>query len=131
MERRQVLLRAVAVLHARGYHGVRIKPGLSASGMHWRCELYVKSSQVRIAQSSNGIVSGMTACDAPETLATALEANPQLARARQPDLAYVAWYAAMLATLGDALPISFADWDLPTDHWITTASELIVPLPPA
>ena len=133
----RTLLAAVAALHTRGYHGVRIRPGMSPSGTAWRCALLAKAEEapfLRYSSSSRDqLEGGLTIGADPDRLATDLErTRAVLASTRIEDPAYVAWFAAMLAaTAPRSVPIAYDDSDDDfTAHWGTSPSGGVIPLPP-
>jgi len=134
--RARALLAAVAELHTRGYHGLRIRPGMNSSGGAWRCELLVNDRRLLRYGSASGerLTSTLTLDGEPRQLATDLEAAyaPLLAQARTQDAPYVAWFAAMLAATGPgSVPISYSDYDEYDTHWGMSPEAGTIPLPPA
>lgn len=136
------LLLMVHELHRMGYQRLRIVPGMSPSGCHWRCTVVLAAApEERVARYSTGEGRAYfgwedAEADGPAELAEKfVERIPaQAARGHGPDEAYVRWYVDMLkqtAPLG--LPITFADWDLPAGvvSTIGCKSDVVLPLPPA
>ncbi|MEA3208538.1 MAG: hypothetical protein QOE70_1595 [Chthoniobacter sp.] len=145
------VLEFVRELHLRGYERLRIAPGMSASGLYWRCAITPLSNispenGARI-KDYDGLAAHYSSADGnaffgwpeaargtPSELADIfIEAFPAIVAAgRAEDPAYVEWYRAMLeATGADTFPIAYADWDLPEDHLPTVgARELKLALPP-
>jgi hypothetical protein len=138
------LLRMVRELHHRGYERLRFEPGLSASGMNWRCaiapaeffsaecgarltppfrHMYWKSERPLIARYTTGMgydCFGWGDCSeySPSELADRFQREfPQileLTRGADPD--YVQWYADMLVHTDPlGAPIAYADWKLRND----------------
>ena len=143
------LLEAIAELHQRGYARLRIAPGLSPSGTHWRCGITaVRWDEARgpdargsvrlLARYGSGQGTsyfGWTDANVPAThLATLMEERcAWLAQCRGDDAAYTAWFVDMLhVTWPDAVPVSFADFDLPPGGWSTVGGglSLVIPYPP-
>ncbi|MFH7028419.1 MAG: hypothetical protein ACHBN1_24270 [Heteroscytonema crispum UTEX LB 1556] len=141
----------VSELHAKGFQRLRIAPGMSPSGIYWRCSI------VPIAN----IVPGHGAIAFPGTLLKAkytsganenyfdwkdaanltpsqladmfIERFPEIAEAgKGSDEAYAQWYSEMLElTHPDVFPIAYADWNLTKDYLETVGGRNIrVPLPP-
>ncbi len=124
----RLVLRMVGELHRRGYEQVCLAPGMSPSGMHWRCQIMAATHRdgepdpALAAFYTTGQVREYFAwTDAADDDVVAL-ADKFLARypalcaqARQLDPAYVTWYRAMLrVTEPDGLSIAYADWSLPS-----------------
>lgn len=131
----QRVLSMVSHLHARGYQGLRIWPGMSPSGTYWRCTVTVKSNLTGSNQTDlvdfdrlalhYSSASGNEYFDwadltkpSARTLADALvEREPDLAAAsRQRDWDYAGWFSEVLGHAERGwFPIFFADWELPDD----------------
>jgi len=151
---RKVLL-MVRVLHQRGYEQLRISPGMSRSGMHWRCSvtsaMNIKSENgAWLARYNEELVWFYTSANQdayfnqrPEPDATPAELADEFvqlfpnisASAKCGDAAYIRWYEEMLRlTEPDLFPIAFADWRLPQDKLKTVGGrrtdEVFIPLPP-
>jgi 8-oxo-dGTP pyrophosphatase MutT (NUDIX family) len=138
------LFRMVRELHHRGYELLRIEPGLSPSGMHWRlaiasATLFASNHGARLTHSALAmrptdeptLIARYTSptafdCfgwgdrfqDSPAELADRFERHfPQiLEMSRGADPAYVHWFAEMLVhTEPTGLPMAYADWTLPRD----------------
>lgn len=149
------LLRLVAELHVRGYQRLRIAPGLSPSGGHWRCAIAPATQMLaghgaRLAPKADPAVHHSSANgrayfgwdDAAhlgvfELARCFLARFPELAAAGYgADWAYAGWYQHMLhLTHPLALPIAYADWydGPPTDHLPTIGGPpngVRVPMPP-
>ena len=135
---RRILL-MVHELHRMGYERLRIRSGLSASGMHWRCSVFVAGRPEIEASFSSG--SNM-ACfgwddavdDAPGDLARKfVERFPAIAAvAKGGDAAYASWFVDMLRqTAPEGVPVEIADFDLPTGGLPVLGCEAkLVPHPP-
>ena len=124
---------------------------MSPSGMHWRCAITPVSS---ILQSNGALIAdhGKLAAhyssgdrdyfDWPDTANASPNQLVKLFIARFPalveegrgsDWPYAGWYVEMLhLTYPNALPIAFADWEVPTDALATVGSEqpILIPMPP-
>jgi hypothetical protein len=153
-QRRAVrVLRMVHHLHKLGYQRVRIVPGLSPSGCHWRCSV----THIRNILKSNGAMprdfhremahytTGQKNAyfgwddarqDTVEQLATRfIERFPDLVRqGRGLDWPYAGWYVQMLgfAEKG-ALPVAYADcFPRPDPSWLPTTkgADSGLPMPP-
>jgi len=146
------LLLMVQELHRLGYERLRAAPGLSPSGLHWRCSIvpasYARRDHGAMAEGKGEITarydSGQgtgffgwddAGGDAPEVLAGKfLERFPEVAAlgmGGDPD--YARWYARMLrATDPDGLIYAYADWELPGDHLpaLGCTADVKIPLPP-
>lgn len=141
----------VQVLHARGYRRLRIVPGMSPSGCHWRCGVThvanISRSHGAMDCQGDDIAYYTSASedeyfdwtdardDTPEQLADKfVERFPELARKGEgEDPAYAAWYRGMLSVAEeDALPVAYSDYgeDLGPGLMATTRSRVTVPLPP-
>ncbi len=112
------ILQAVRLLHQHGYHRIRVLPGMSASGMHWRVRIadalsYTTGSRTDFAGGQ------VTVMSRPEgTALLILGALPPVAPTYD-DPEYVAWYAALMDLVGqhDALPIAYADYFDDREGW--------------
>ena len=149
---RRVLMMAQK-LHRRGYEKLRVAPGLSPSGLYWRCSI-VPVGLVRRDHGAMAIDDGEIAArygsgqgaeyfgwkdaehDPPAAMADKfVERFPDLAaQGRGSDPEYVHWYAGMMrATAPHGLIYAYADWDLPDDHLpvLGCTADVRVPMPPA
>lgn len=137
------LLTLVAEVHRRGYERLRVNVGMAPSGLYWRCSYYAAGTPqtagpVPRYTTGNGLIIFDWADaqhDEPPALAEKFLARfPDLAAAAYGrDPAYAAWFADMLRlTHPDLLPITYADWELPTDVVSTVGAgrTLTLPLPP-
>lgn len=124
------LMAVVAELHRRGFESLRIVPGLSPSGCHWRCE-FVPASRCfpddgALLKRGGGrnlpcytTAEGLTAFGWPDAAARSAEEladrfqaklSALLAGCRTPDPAYVRWFREMLeATAPLGLVVAYAD----------------------
>lgn len=144
------VLRLVQELHVLGYQRLRIAPGMSASGMDWRCAITDRANTLRVhgarmrdwdlcAHYTTGQKRkyfGWTdvAHARPIELAQRfLERYPEIAESgRGEDWQYAGWYLWMMhLTYPRAFPYAYADWPIPT-HQIPTSGDrdVFVPLPP-
>lgn len=148
---RRILL-TVMELHMRGFQRLRIAPGLSGSGHHWRCSItpvtnisrrhgarmlswdtlaaHYTSANERIYFGWNDVTRAT-----PRRLADLfIERFAEIARAGTgSDWPYAGWYLEMLGlTYPDSLPIAYADWEMPVDYLPTVGArhDIRVPLPP-
>lgn len=145
------ILEMVRELHLRGFEFLRAAPGMSNSGMHWRCPITPVSNVwpnhgARIVNWDDQVArftsadedrpygwSDVTDYTLPQLADKFIESFPAIAAAgvgRDP--AYVEWYREMLeATAPETFPIAYADWDLPKDHLETFGpKKLKLPMPP-
>lgn len=149
-QRRLLLL--VAELHRRGFQRLRIAPGMSPSGMNWRCALapistFAGDDGARTANWESPLIARYTSADGTlyfgwqDAQGADVKQLADLFQARFPetcsaaageDAAYTIWFEDMLErTYPDAFPIAYADWELPSDRLLTVGGrELVLPLPP-
>jgi len=125
------LLQMVAELHQSGFERIRVGPGLSPSGIHWRCSI-THSSNVRrngwepIDEISETVTYSSSDGDGyfgwPGASGKSAGQLAEMFNARFPVItaqgkgsnrAYVLWFSQVLekAQRGD-LPVLFADYDL-------------------
>lgn len=133
-----LILEAVAVLHARGHQRVRILPGMSASGMHWRVAVtttrepedgfrYTTGSRFEVGETTVG--AGTTADELADHV---LEFLPDEGLGE--DAGYARWYAGLidLVRRERKLPIAYADYYALAPEWeIGWGSGITVGPPPA
>jgi hypothetical protein len=140
-------------LHKLGYQRLRIAPGMSPSGCHWRCSItlagnILKSHGARLRDFHRDAAHYTTGQDneyfgwedaAEDTVqqlaARFLERFPEIARLAQGrDWPYAGWYVEMLGLAErGAFPIAYADWyvEPPGDCLPTTdRTDSDLPLPP-
>ena len=147
------ILRMVSELHVRGYQRIRIAPGMSASGCHWRCAIApvttISCKHGALLVCPGNLVAGYTSgqgrkyfdwTDAahatPSRMADLfIERFPKIAEAgKGSDWIYAGWYLEMLhLTYPDSFPIAYADYELPVDYLLTVGqnSGIRIPLPPS
>lgn len=146
------ILRMVTELHVRGFQRLRIVPGMSPSGCHWRCSItpvanissqhgarIVCENALRVHYSSSQERHYFGWDDAthatPSQLANIfIKRFPEIVEAgRGSDWLYAGWYLEMLhLTYPDSFPIAYADWEIPEDYLMSVGgrSEAKIPLPP-
>lgn len=146
------ILEMVRVLHERGYELLRICPGMSSSGMHWRCSMthrdntqpdhgamtLVWDSAIHYTTADRTEYFGWddASDDSKEELAEKFEQRfPDLiASTAGRDPEYVAWYVEMLGMARRGIfPIAYADWyDDPDPRWLPTTEGFKsgLPMPP-
>ena len=145
------ILQGVRVLHERGYDGVRILPGMSASGMHWRVSVTASDNlhdtdghaDLREWDRAINYTTGagtefaggqVTVTTSAETVADiVLSALPTLS-ADSRDPGYVRWYDELMQLVerDGALPIAYADYFEDAEGWeIGWGSGIRHPHPPA
>lgn len=147
------ILRMTVELHIRGYQRMRIVPGISPSGMHWRCSLTpidnIADDHGALAKRADPEL-GAHYSDAsgrdyfgwtdarhasPSKLADLfLERFPALARrGLGPDWGYAGWLQHVLAlTYPSRLPVAYGDYVDSTMYLPTRGrgADVRVPLPP-
>lgn len=144
------ILQAVRVLHQRGYRGVRILPGMSPSGMHWRVSV---TTSENLDDASGSLIlrdwdralnyttgGGSEFAGARVTVATSPEVAADVILAALPELSpenadpsYEQWYDELMKLVerhGD-MPIAYADYFDEEDGWeIGWGSGIRHPHPP-
>ncbi|MBK7703844.1 MAG: hypothetical protein IPI34_13630 [bacterium] len=125
---RKVLL-MVSELHVRGYQRLRISPGVSPTGFHWRCNItpasnILSSHGAILAEASDLVACYSSASEAsyfnwkdaahltPSRMAVLfMERYSSLVRAGHgSDWLYAGWYQEMLGiTYPDLFPIAYDD----------------------
>jgi DNA-binding transcriptional ArsR family regulator len=147
------VLQMVLELHRRGYERLRVAPGMSPSGLHWRCSIVPvtnirrdhgamvldhEKESVRYTSGQESRFFDWTDAerDSPAELADKFierfRALAAMGRGRDPE--YARWYAEMhRATDPGGLIYAYADWELPEDHLpaLGCTAEVEIPLPPA
>lgn len=134
------ILEGVAVVHERGYHRVRILPGMSPSGAAWRVEMAIgdirPDAPAGVGYSSADGSAFMGAEVTPTTpaadVAEIILAALPLAVPSADDPAYVSWYAGLLAAVRETgdLPIAYAEYFDVSEGW-RVGRTLRYPQPPA
>lgn len=151
----QKLVQAIHQLHHRGYEQLRLAPGMSPSGCHWRCSIAPKSNMSdsngamihnfdglsvhgSISGSGEGGYQGIefSAYSTPSALADAIQKTfPEVMQESfGPDPDYVRWYEDLLTYVNRGLlPVAYADWYTPPDprflpFW-NGESDLLLPPP--
>jgi endonuclease/exonuclease/phosphatase family metal-dependent hydrolase len=145
------LLDMVQVLHRQGYELLRINPGMSPSGCHWRCELvpavmtvqghhspdvrdWVETAYYSSGQETNYFEWADAVSDSPVELASKfVERFPEFSKAcigKDPE--YVNWYSSMLEkTAPDGIIYAYADYPVPEDYLpVQNKPEIRIPFPP-
>ena len=129
------ILQGVGVLHGRGYHSIRILPGMSGSGMYWRTAIALADNFIgddyfslrdeeAVIRYTTGagttfLGSEVTPATTPETVADLIvQALPEALPAGG-DPQYVSWYADLmrLIEVDGQLPIAYADYFEPEKGW--------------
>jgi hypothetical protein len=147
------VLRMVHELHKLGYQRLRIVPGMSPSGCHWRCSvthignilkahgaMYQHFDRDMAHYSSGQMNEYFGWLDAHQATvrqlaARFLERFPEIARQGHGlDWSYAGWYVQMLgfAERG-AFPVAYADWyHDPDPRWLPTTARTDsgLPMPP-
>jgi hypothetical protein len=148
------LLLMVNELHRRGYQRLRIVPGMSPCGEHWRCSITpvtnvsVKhgarlvewehlSAHYTSADGAKYFGWSYAATLTPDKLALRFIAEfPLVAEGGQgSDWTYAGWYQEMLGlTFPNLLPIAYREEGCPQDKLLTIGPDgetpVIIPLPP-
>ncbi len=126
-------------LHKAGYQRLRVSPGLSPSGMHWRCPMTCASNveddgfTLRDWRPESGLVCAYTSADpgyfgwkgadslsARELAARFLDAYPRLtALGAGRDWTYAGWLTELLGVVEQGetgrYPVFYADYPLDLD----------------
>lgn len=145
-----VILEAVAVLHSRGCHRIRILPGMSSSGVHWRIAVTVAENMVdeggnlslqdweaafNYTTGTGAEIAGrsVTGATTPEEIADVIVGSLPSAISDGADQAYVQWYARLLDLVHryHALPVAYAEYSDPAAGWeIGWGGNVYVSTPP-
>lgn len=120
------ILQGVRELHRRGYHGARVLPGMSPSGMHWRVSVTASGNldeysdrrerdlAVNYTTGAGTDFAGteISVTASPEAVADAILAALPALNADSDDPGYVAWYEELMQLVerAGALPIAYADY---------------------
>lgn len=130
------ILQGVHVLHQRGYHRLRILPGVSSSGMYWRVAItsadnlighvdypHVVNLDAVLQYSTGGLTEfaggEVTVTTRPELVAELiLNELPGTAPADD-DPAYVSWFADLMRLVEQSMapPVAYADYFDATAGW--------------
>ncbi|CPZ33568.1 macro domain-containing protein [Mycobacteroides abscessus] len=130
------ILQGVRVLHQRGYHRLRILPGVSPSGMYWRVAITLSDNliddaaypdvtdwDIALRYSTGGLTvfagGEVTVTTTPERVADLiLSALPEVTPTHD-DPAYMAWFAELLRVVErtKALPVAYADYFDAGEGW--------------
>jgi len=127
------ILQGVRFLHERGYHRLRIMPGLSPSGMYWRVVIahvdnplkgssgFDPDSALRYTTGQFTEFAGgeVTVTSTPESVAKlVLNALPETAP-NQDDPAYVSWFAELvgLCERSMSVPVAYAEYFDSSEGW--------------
>jgi len=152
IRRAQRVLQMVNELHKIGYQKLRISPGMSPSGCHWRCAIthvgnisaengakllkYDDAAYYTTGQSNHYFDWKDAKTDTARELAQKfLVRFAEIAQLGQgEDWLYAGWYVQMLgiAEIG-SLPVAYADWySEPDFRWLPTTEgfESGLPIPP-
>lgn len=146
------VLRLVHELHKQGYQLLRIAPGMSMSGCHWRCAVIPKSNVLKnhgamvkdfrrvtahySSAQRNAYFGWMDAqIDTAQQLAVKfVKRFPQIVEASLgDDSSYADWYVQMLGYAEQArFPIAYADWgEWPDERFLPlTRGDSDLPMPP-
>lgn len=143
------LLQGVTALHQRGYHRLRILPGMSPSGMYWRLTItnsdnliddvgcpYVVNFDTALHYSTGGLTEfaggEVTVTTRPEAVADLiLNELPEIAPTYD-DPGYVSWHADLLRLVEQSrrLPIAYAEYFDVSEGWEIGCGGLRYPPPP-
>jgi O-acetyl-ADP-ribose deacetylase len=123
------ILQGVQVLHQRGYHRLRILPGVSPSGMYWRVAITISDNLIddvdyphvvnldAVLQYSTGGLTEfaggeVTVTTRPELVAELILNELPEAAPTNDDPAYVAWFADLMRLVEQFQlpPVAYADY---------------------
>ena len=148
------LLEAIHILHRRGYQRLRIVPGVSGTGMAWRCGITPSSNIIglhgALARSFNwddmpqyssaseydffGQEWGFGPNSSPERIADRiLQTFPEiLKRSIGWDYAYAGWFTMIVGAASRGVyPKAFGDYvDLIENCWLSATHGVALPPPP-
>ena len=144
------ILQGVRMLHQRGYHGARILPGMSPSGMHWRvsvtasdnlhdtdgyAHLRERALAINYTTGAGTEFAGgqITVTTSPDMVADIVQSALPALCADTQDPEYVRWYEELMQLVErhNALPIAYADSFDDADGWeIGWGSRIRHPHPP-
>lgn len=159
--RMRLVLNMVGVLHGRGYERLRIVPGMSGSGIHWRCS-FASDSNIKPAPDMQNIdqvddpdglvatwsnanprvfadpnASAMTSEQLADSFVVRFPALASASRGTDPD--YADWYVDLLSVVNRGFfPIFYGDYLSIADGQIplvgqghAAAPSLALPPPPS
>ncbi|SLJ75668.1 appr-1-p processing domain-containing protein [Mycobacteroides abscessus subsp. abscessus] len=130
------VLQGVRVLHQRGYHRVRILPGVSPSGMYWRVAITLSDNliddvdhpdvidwEAALRYSTGGLTEfaggEVTVTTPPERVADLILSALRDVTPTNDDPAYIAWFDELIRTVerSNALPVAYADYFDASEGW--------------
>jgi O-acetyl-ADP-ribose deacetylase len=130
------ILQGVRVLHQRGYQGIRILPGISPSGMHWRVAITTADNlsdaggyldlrhwdrAVTYTTGTGAEFAGtrVRVTSSPNEVADIVHAAMPYPQTADPDPEYARWYDELICLVEqhDALPVAYADYFDAGDGW--------------
>ena len=144
------ILQGVQVLHQRGYHRLRILPGVSPSGMYWRVAItpadnlidhveypHVIDLDTALRYSTGGLTefagSEVTVTTRPESVADLILNELPGTAPTDDDPAYVSWFADLMRLVEQTMapPVAYADYFDASAGWeIGWGSGIRHPRPP-
>ncbi|MGY1994482.1 macro domain-containing protein [Mycolicibacterium fortuitum] len=130
------ILQGVRILHQRGYHRLRILPGVSPSGMYWRVAITLSDNlfddtaypdvtdwDSALRYSTGGLTEfaggEVTVTTTPERVADLILSALRDVTPTHDDPAYMAWFAELLRAVErtKALPVAYADYFDASEGW--------------
>lgn len=144
------ILQGVYVLHQRGYHRLRVLPGMSPSGMYWRVAITLSVNMIDDASLSDHFdrdialhyTTGslaefagreVTVTTTPDEVADLILSALRNVTPTHDDPAYTTWFAELLHSVErtKALPVAYADYFDAGEGWeIGWGSGVKYPRPP-
>ncbi|WP_308192948.1 macro domain-containing protein [Mycobacterium sp. PSTR-4-N] len=143
------ILQGVHVLHQRGYHRLRVLPGMSPSGMYWRVAITLSVNMIDDAFLSDcdrdialhyttGSLAEfagreVTVTTTPDEVADFILSALRNVTPTHDDPAYTTWFAELLHSVErtKALPVAYADYFDAGEGWeIGWGSGVKYPRPP-
>ncbi|CRK49249.1 Macro domain-containing protein in sno 5'region (modular protein) [Rhodococcus sp. RD6.2] len=132
------ILQGVRELHRRGYHRLRMHPGIAPSGMHWRIALWdAAEPDAKVwytsgagSEFADGVVDAMTP---PTVVADLILRAIATLTSTADEPGYGAWLAGLLALVEPEhqLPVAYAEYFSPSAGWeIGWGSGVRYPVPP-
>ncbi|WP_425005598.1 macro domain-containing protein [Mycolicibacterium sp. S3B2] len=145
------ILQGVRVLHQRGYHRLRILPGMSPSGMYWRVAITLSDNliddvnyptvidwEAALHYTTGGLTefagAEVTVTTTPESVADLILGELRDATPTNDDPAYLAWFDELTRTIErtKALPVAYDDYFDASEGWeIGCGSGVKYPRPPS